>query len=70
MIIVKIFLMLILVGLLVGLTGMVISYGIDCLTNIDATDAMEVFLIITLVSFALFAVLGIFALIFCMWTAI
>ena len=70
MIIVKIFLMLILAGLLVGLTGTVVCFGIDSLTNIDADRAMMVFLIITLVSFALFAVLGIFALIFCMWTAI
>ena len=70
MIIVKIFLMLILAGLLVGLTGTVVCFGIDSLTNIDADRAMMVFFTITIISFALFAVLGIFALIFCMWTAI
>ena len=70
MIIVKIFLMLILAGLLVGLTGTIVCFGIDSLTNIDADRAMMVFFTITIISFALFAVLGIFALIFCMWTAI
>ena len=70
MIIVKIFLMLILAGLLVGLTGTVVCFGIDSLTNIDADRAMMVFFTIAISSFALFAVLGIFALIFCMWTAI
>ena len=70
MILVKIFLMLILAGLLVGLTGTVVCFGIDSLTNIDADRAMMVFFTITIISFALFAVLGIFALIFCMWTAI
>ena len=70
MIIVKIFLMLILAGLLIGLTGTVVCFGIDSLTNIDADRAMMVFFTITIISFALFAVLGIFALIFCMWTAI
>jgi hypothetical protein len=68
MIIVKIFLVLIVTGLIVGLTGTVISFGIDSLTNIDATDAMQVFLIITLVSFALFAVLGMVAAVFSIWT--
>ena len=68
MIIVKIFLVLIVTGLIVGLTGTVIFFGIDSLTNIDATDAMQVFLIITLVSFALFAVLGMVAAVFSIWT--
>lgn len=68
MIIVKIFLVLIVTGLIVGLTGTVISFGIDSLTNIDATDAMQVFLIIALVSFALFAVLGMAAAVFSIWT--
>ena len=70
MILVKIFLMLILAGLLVGLTGTVVCFGIDSLTNIDADRAMMVFFTITIISFALFAVLGILALVFCMWTAI
>ena len=64
MIIVKIFLMLILAGLLVGLMGTVVCFGIDSLTNIDADRAMMVFFTITIISFALFAVLGIFALVF------
>lgn len=68
MIIVKIFLVLIVTGLIVGLTGTVISFGIDSLTNIDATDVMQVFLIIALVSFALFAVLGMVAAVFSIWT--
>lgn len=59
MIIVKIFLVLIVTGLIVGLTGTVICFGIDSLTNIDATDGMQVFLMITLISFTLFAMLGI-----------
>ena len=62
MIIVKIFLVLIVTGLIVGLTGTVICFSIDCLTNIDATDGMQVFLMITLISFTLFAILGIAAL--------
>ena len=70
MILVKIFLMLILAGLLVGLMGTIICFGIDSFTNIDADCAMMVFFTIAIISFALFAVLGIFALIFCMWTAI
>ena len=59
MIMVKIFLILIITGLIVGLTGTVICFGIDGLTNIDATDGMQVFLMITLISFTLFAMLGI-----------
>ena len=70
MILVKIFLMLILAGLLVGLTGTIVCFGIDSFTNIDADRAMMVFFTITITSFALFAVFGIFALVFCMWTAI
>ena len=62
MIIVKIFLILIVTGLIVGLTGTVVCFGIDGLTNIDATDGMQVFLMITLISFTLFAMLGIAAL--------
>lgn len=62
MIIIKIFLVLIATGLIVGLTGTVICFGIDDLTNIDATDGMQVFLMITLISFTLFAMLGIAAL--------
>lgn len=59
MIIIKIFLVLIATGSIVGLTGTVICFGIDGLTNIDATDGMQVFLMITLISFTLFAMLGI-----------
>ena len=59
MIIVKIVLTLIITGLIVGLTGTVVCFGIDGLTNIDATDGMQVFLMITLISFTLFAMLGI-----------
>ena len=70
MIIVKIFLMLILAGLLVGLTGTVVCFGIDSLTNIDADRAMMVFFTITIISFALFAVLGIFALVFSILTTV
>ena len=70
MIIVKIFLMLILAGLLVGLTGTVVCFGIDSLTNIDADRAMMMFFTITIISFALFAVLGILALVFSIWTTV
>ena len=70
MIIVKIFLMLILAGLLVGLTGTVVCFGIDSFTNIDADHAMMVFFTITIISFALFAVLGIFALVFSIWMTV
>lgn len=71
MIIVKIFLVLIITGLIVGLTGTVVCFGIDSLTNIDATDGMQVFLMILLISFTLFAMLGIAALaaaVFSIWT--
>lgn len=67
MIIVKIFLILIVAGLIIGLTGTVITFCIDSLTNIDATEVMQVFLIIALVSFALFAVLGMVAAVFSIW---
>ena len=70
MIIVKIFLMLILAGLLVGLTGTVVCFGIDSFTNIDADRAMMVFFTITITSFVLFVVLGILALVFSIWTIV
>ena len=70
MIIVKIFLMLILAGLLVGLTGTIVCFGIDSFTNIDADRAMMVFFTITITSFALFVMLGILALVFSIWTTV
>lgn len=62
MIIVKILLILITTGLIVGLTGILVSFCIDGLTNIDATDAMQVFIIMALISLILFAMFGIAAL--------
>nr|DAT69374.1 MAG TPA: hypothetical protein [Caudoviricetes sp.] len=68
MILVKILLILIASGLLVGLTGTVICFTIDSLTNIDADGAMMVFFTIAIISFTLFAALGISAVIFSIWT--
>lgn len=62
MIIVKILLILITTGLIVGLTGILVSFCIDSLTNIDATDAMQVFIKMALISLILFAMFGIAAL--------
>jgi hypothetical protein len=62
MIIVKILLILITTGLIVGLTGILVSFCIDSLTNIDATDAMQVFITMALISLILFAMFGIAAL--------
>lgn len=62
MIIVKILLILITTGLIVGLTGILVSFCIDSLTNIDATDAMQVFITMALISLTLFAMFGIAAL--------
>ena len=70
MILVKIFLMLILAGLLVGLMGTIICFGIDSFTNIDADCAMMVFFTITIASFALFVMFGILALVFSIWTTV
>lgn len=70
MIIVKILLILITTGLIVGLTGILVSCCIDSLTNIDATDAMQVFIIMALISLTLFVMFGIAALAaaFGIWT--
>ena len=68
MILVKILLILIASGLIVGLTGTVVCFGIDSFTNIDADGAMMVFFTITIISFVLFAVLGLSAVAFSIWT--
>lgn len=66
----KIFLILIATGVLVGLTGTIVCFGIDSFTNIDADRAMMVFFTITIASFALFVMFGILALVLSIWTTV
>lgn len=70
MIIVKILLILIASGLIVGLPGLIVCYSIDIFTNIDADRAMMVFLTITLISLTLFAVSGLLAVALRIWAAV
>lgn len=51
-------------GLIVGLAGTIICFGIDAITDIDAYHAATIFLTIALISFALYALLVIVAFIF------
>lgn len=67
-IIVKIFLALIGAGLIVGLAGTVICFGIDALTDVDAYNAAEIFLTIALISFGTYALLFVIAFVFSVLT--
>lgn len=70
MIIIKILLILIASGLIVGLPGMIVCFGIDSLTDIDADRAMMAFLVITLIAFTLFAVVGLLVAALSIWMAV
>lgn len=67
-IIVKAFLILIGAGLIVGLAGTIICFGIDAMTDIDAYNAATIFLTIALISFGTYAFLFIIAFIFSVLT--
>lgn len=67
-IIAKVFLALIGAGLIVGLAGTLICFGIDAMTDIDAYYAAEIFLTITLISFGMYVLLFIIAFIFSVLT--
>ena len=61
---VKVFLALIGAGLIVGLAGTLICFGIDVMTDIDAYYAAEIFLTIALISFGMYILLFIIAFVF------
>lgn len=63
-IIAKILFGLIGVGLIVGLAGTLICFGIDAMTDVDAYNTATIFLTIALISFTLYALLVIAAFVF------
>ena len=67
-IIAKVFLALIGAGLIVGLAGTLICFGIDAMTDIDAYNAAEIFLTIALISFGIYVLLFIIVFIFSVLT--
>lgn len=64
MIAVKVVLILIGAGLIVGIAGTLICFGIDAMTDIDAYNAATVFLTIAIISFGLYAALFVVAFVF------
>ena len=60
-IIIKILSILIGAGLFIGLAGTIICFALDVMTDIDAYEAAAMFLLIALISFALYALLVIVA---------
>lgn len=67
-IIAKAFLALIGAGLIVGLAGTIICFGIDALTDVDAYNAAEIFLTIALISFGTYVLLFVIAFVFSVLT--
>ncbi len=63
-VIAKMLLGLIGAGLIVGLAGTLICFGIDAMTDVDAYNTATIFLTIALVSFTLYALVFILAFIF------
>lgn len=68
MIIVKTLLILIASGLIISLTGTIVCFWIDTMTDIDAYNAAAIFLIITLILFGIYVLLFIIAFIFSVLT--
>lgn len=67
-IIAKVFLALIGAGLIVGLAGTLICFGIDAMTDIDVYNAAEIFLTIALISFGTYVLLFVIVFVFSVLT--